>query len=51
MLKSKGVTHIVNLAGGDLSLGAPHIDTSVYEGKELMTLGMFTFHSNYIVIQ
>ena len=32
MLKSKGVTHIVNLAGGDLSLGAPHIDTSVYEG-------------------
>ena len=36
MLKSKGVTHIVNLAGGDLSLGAPHIETSVYEGKHIM---------------
>ena len=43
MLKSKGVTHIVNLAGGDLSLGAPHIDTAVYEGKEPMTFFIYLF--------
>ena len=44
MLKSKGVTHIVNLAGGDLSLGAPHIDISVYEGKHILIFLCLTLH-------
>ena len=46
LLQSKGITHILNLAAGDVNIGAPALDISNYKGMgTIIKVALYTFYN------